>query len=246
MPKTALPEWLLARFVGNERAAVILGDLLEIATTRGRLWFWSAYARTLISLAWRTPLAFLCAYAFSGWIATNGFMIINSLRRHFLWNVHPYYPPAVWRIPLGDSILALWFILPFVLVQYGYRDRLTQLASAVFLLTLPYFSLTGAGINFAGLATAATILAAMCLNTWRRPMVVLAATVAPIVVAIILSPKLWYVLISRGYRFESPQLQRAMTLYRVGELCIAAIVCSFLYRRLLQKKPTDLSTLAIH
>ena len=50
MPKTAVPEWLLARFVGPVRATAILGDLLEISTTRGGLWLWAAYARTLISL----------------------------------------------------------------------------------------------------------------------------------------------------------------------------------------------------
>ena len=35
-----------------------------------------------------------------------------------------------------------------------------------------------------------------------------------------------------------------MVLYRTLELCIMAIVCSFLYRRLLQQKPTDLGTIA--
>ena len=51
-------------------------------------------------------------------------------------------------------------------------DRLSfkaAVASTVaFLLTLPYFSLTGAGINFAGLVTAAIAAAALCLRTWRR------------------------------------------------------------------------------
>ena len=147
MPKTALPEWILARFVGPDCASVILGDLLELSATRGRLWFWIAYTRTLVSLGWRTPVAFLCAYAFSRWIAFGGFVINNSIRRHF--NVHPYYPPSIWHMPLGDSILALWFILPFVVVRFGFRDRLTQLASAVLLLTLSYFSLTWTGTKFA-------------------------------------------------------------------------------------------------
>ena len=76
-------------------------------------------------------------------------------------------------------------------------------------------------------------------------MIVLIATVAPIALAIIATPKLlWYVFRSRGYDFASPQLQRFMTLYRAVELCVAAIVCSFLYSRLLQKKPPDLSTIA--
>jgi hypothetical protein len=38
-----------------------MGDLLEISATRGRHWFWIAYSRTLISLGWRTPVAFVGA-----------------------------------------------------------------------------------------------------------------------------------------------------------------------------------------
>ncbi len=244
MPKTALPEWLLARFVGPSRAAAILGDLLEISNARGKIWFWAAYVRTLISVGWRPPVAFLFAYALHTWIAVVGFSTIYSLRRHFFSHAPAYYPPAIWRIPLGNSLLALWFILPFVIVRFGFRDRLTRVAFALFLLTLPYFSLTGTGVNFAGIAAAATILAALCLRNWRRPVIVLLATVAPIAIAILLSPKVWYIFISRGFQFAGPQLQRFMTLYRVMELCIAVIVCSYLYSRLLQKRPTDLSTIA--
>jgi hypothetical protein len=244
MRKIALSERLLALFVGYDRASVIVGDLFEISTSRGRLWFWAAYIRTLVSVGWRTPVAFLFAYCFSNWIATGGFSVINSLRRYFFRNTPSYYPSAIWHIPLGDFLLALWFILPFVLVRFGPRDRITLLASAIFLLTIPYFSLRQAGIDFAAIAATAIILAAICLRTWRGPMIVLLATVAPVTVAILLSPKVWYVFISRGYSLAGPQLQRYMALYRVIELCVAVVVCSSLYDRLFQKKPADLSTLA--
>lgn len=42
MPKATLAEALLARITGPTRAAAILGDLLELSATRGRLWFWTA------------------------------------------------------------------------------------------------------------------------------------------------------------------------------------------------------------
>ena len=61
--RTAPTEWLLARIAGPNRAAAIMGDLVELSSTRGRLWFWTAYARTLISLGWRTGgSAFILAF----------------------------------------------------------------------------------------------------------------------------------------------------------------------------------------
>jgi hypothetical protein len=247
-------EWLLARLTDPTRAAAIYGDLTEMAASRGRLWFWTAYLRTLVTFGWRTPVAFLTAYAFSTWVAIGAFPTIHSVLRSFyrhvqnkphqaIWNVFNrtvhHTTAHFWQIPLGDSLIALWFILPFVLVRFGLRDRLTQLASAIFLLTIPYFSLDPAAVNFAGLVTAAIILAVLSLRTWRRPMIVLAASVVPIAASIFLSPKVWFVFVSRGYGFNSPQLQWAMALYRAVELCIAAILCSFLYARFLQKKPAE-------
>jgi len=238
MPKTAPTEWLLVRVTDPTRAAVIMGDMTEMAETRGRLWFWMAYARTLVTLGWRAPVAFLLAYAFSTWVAIGAFPTIHSVFRSFYRTVH-HTVAHFWQIPLGDSLIALWFILPFVLVRFGLRDRLTQLASAIFLLTIPYFSLDPVIVNFAGLVTATIILAALSLRTWRRPMIVLAASVVPIAASIFLSPRVWFIFVSRGYGFNSPQLQWAMALYRAVELCIAAILCSFLYARFLQKKPAE-------
>ena len=53
-----LSEALLARLTDPTRAAAIYGDLVELAASRGRAWFWLAYLRTLATLLWRTPTAF--------------------------------------------------------------------------------------------------------------------------------------------------------------------------------------------
>ena len=242
-----LPESILARIAGSDRAAAIYGDLNEMAATRTRLWFWMAYIRTLVTLGWRTPVALLCAYGFSSWIAIAGFPTIRSIFRIIL-GARPRptiaWHDAFWHRPLGDSLLALWFILPFVVVRFGLRDRIAQLTCAIFLLTLPYFRLSPAAVNFAGSVVLGVFLASVCFKTWRRPMIVLAASVAPIAMATVYSRNIWYVLTSRGYGFASPQLQWAMALYRALELCIAAMVCLFLYRRLLQEKPADRGSIA--
>jgi len=224
-----------------------MGDLLEVSASRGRLWFWTAYTRTLIALGWRTPVAFLCAYAFSTWMATGAFPMIRSLvRKHFRDAYHNaprvIFHVSPWHAPLGICLTSLWFILPFVLVRFGLRDRLAQLSCAIFLLTIPYITLLPAGVNFAGLFAIILVAAALSLRAWRRHMIVLAASIAPIAIAtslslkIVLSPKIWYLFLPSGYTLSGPQLQRALHLYRGLELCIAAVVCSYLYRRLLQSK----------
>jgi hypothetical protein len=240
----AIAEWLLARITDPTRAAAIFGDLTEMAATRGPLWFWIAYARTLVSLGWRAPVALICAYICTrhNWIST---VIFGALALfHRIPPNDPAHTGHRSQVPLIYFLIALNLVLPFVLVRFGLRDRLTQLAAAIFLLTIPLYSLTQGGMKIADFATAATVLAALSLPAWRRPMIVLVATAVPVAVATNLWPRLQHLLYSRGYGFTSPQLQWTMALYRTLELCIAVIACSFLYRRLLHKKPTDFSTIA--
>ena len=232
--RTTPAEWLLARLTDPTRASAIMGDLTEMAATRSRLWFWTAYARTLVTLGWRAPVAFVIAYT-----CARSYGLYKSLYASMHWLFHwlpnigtPYrisFWTGFWHVPLQFSLLALWFMLPFILVRFGLRDRLTQLAFAIFLLTVPIFSLTRVGMDFAGLATAIMIVTGLSLRTWRRPMIVLTATLAP--------------LAARGF-VVSEQLERILVLNFKLEICTAAIVCSFLHRRLLQKKPTGLRNIA--
>ncbi|MGP8260994.1 MAG: hypothetical protein ACLQM6_13690 [Acidobacteriaceae bacterium] len=240
----SLPESILSLFAGRERAAAIVGDLTEMAATRGRLWFAAAYVRTLVSLGWRAPVAFLCAYICTrhNWM---GAVIFGSLRLfHRIPPNDPAHTGHRSQFFLVSFLIALNLVLPFVLVRFGLRNRLAQLATAIFLLTIPLYSLTLGGMKITDYAIAATVLAALSLPAWRRPMIVLAATVAPVVVVTSLWPHPEHFLYTRGYGFTTPQLLWIMVLYRTLELCIMAIVCSFLYRRLLQQKPTDLGTIA--
>jgi hypothetical protein len=244
MPKRTAAEALLALFAGRERATAIFGDLTEMAASRGRRWFWTAYLRTLVTFGWRSPVALVCAYICTrhNWL---GAVIFGSLGLFH-------------RIPPNDSahtghrsqfllisfLIALNLVLPFVLVRFGLRNRLAQLATAIFLLTIPLYSLTLEGQKITDYAIAATVLAALSLPAWRRPMIVLAATLAPVAVITSLWPHPEFFLYTRGYGFFTPQMLWFLALYRTLELCITVIACSFLYRLLLQQKPTDLSTIA--
>jgi hypothetical protein len=53
MRRVALAEWILALTVAPDRAATTVGDLVEDASTRGVLWFWSSVLWTALSHLWR-------------------------------------------------------------------------------------------------------------------------------------------------------------------------------------------------
>jgi hypothetical protein len=245
MPKSATiamayAEWVLARLTTPARAAAILGDLLEVSTTRGRLWFWIAYTRTLVSIGWRTPVALVGAFVLSRWTVEALFTTERHLFPHLYGINHHAAPHPIWQTPLWDSLIALVYVLPFVLVRFGLRDRFTQLTLAFFLLTTPFYSLNWVGWDFSGVVTAIMIFAALSLRTWRRPMIVLAGTVAPAAIAQFFAGyALFFFLDYFGVR--SPEWGRAMNLYRAMGICIAALVCSYLYRRLLREKTTDVA-----
>ena len=177
--KSQPTEWFLACFVSHKRASAILGDLLEISTTRGRLWFWIAYIRTLISLGWRVPIAFICAYYFcsSYWSLTARYALM-----HWLFSWVPLagydYDMSFWQLhlmPLVSMLFGLNFLLPFLLVRFGLRDRLTRLASIFFLVSLLASSNRLLLLVPMEILTVIAVILALCLRDWRRPMIVLAA-----------------------------------------------------------------------
>jgi hypothetical protein len=174
MPKTTSPaEALLALIAGPARAAAILGDLTEMAATRGGLWFFAAYARTLVALTWRIVLALL--------VADIGRELMFNLA-----NLYFHVTPPTWRTtdaphllgsmgPLMACIMStLWFALPFAAVRYGVRDRFVRLTfalalgSTVAFLFIPWASLLCAA------ATVALAFTALFSRTWRKPLEVLA------------------------------------------------------------------------
>jgi hypothetical protein len=246
MPRTSFSEALLARITDPTRAAAIMGDLEELSTTRGRLYFWTGYARTLISLTWRTPVAFAA-----------GIVILNLLTSFVeRWIIHH---PTSWRTTLHDTpaifqigpllatlTIPLWFAVPYAIVRYGLRDRFVRLAAAALLLTTGTFLY----IPFASLASAllalAILIAALFSTTWRRPAIVLIATVATgaAAFAAFLSAA------AIGFQFvieyvRIPQFR--LLFWEIAVLTsalIVALVCSRLHRWLLQAPSNRDSALA--
>jgi hypothetical protein len=234
MPRSTFAESILALAAGPTHAAAIYGDLVEMAATRGQLWFVAAYLRTLVSLTWRIVLA----------------LFVADIARQFLFDLFHLYlrhTPAVWRYATGafvdllnssGPLLAcimstLWFALPFALVRYGRRDRFVQLAAAVAVgttvafLAIPWLSL------FSAAATVGLALAALFSTQWRRPVEILAITGAAGLLFIAAASGL---ISATGHAVSThalPAIFRysGMLLFQ-GSLLVIAIVCTRLHRRL--------------
>src|SRR6266702_1495864 len=152
-----------------------MGDLTEMAASQSRLWFWTAYVRTLISLGWRTPVAFVvgCAsltalYRLWGFYLGFYFRHIQFASRA---SAHPYLHEAVFYLALQ-----LWFLVPFAIARYGFGDRLVRLGLPALLMT------TGAMLRvpllspFLATAGIVAVAASLAYTGTRRSAVALVAT----------------------------------------------------------------------
>ena len=240
MPRPAFAESLLALLAGRDRAAAIYGDLTEMAAARGRLWFFAAYIRTLMSLGWRLVVA----------------LFVADIARQFVFDLYHLYmrhTPAVWRdatgsfvdlLNLSGPLLAcimstLWFALPFAAVRYGRRDpfvRLTAVVAAgttITFLAIPWISLLAAA------AMLALACAAFLSSRWRKPIEVLtwtgAAGLLSLAAFTVLSRRFLsqHPVISHGLG-SHPHVVNAMVFSFQGSLLLVAIVCSRVHHWLLR------------
>jgi hypothetical protein len=233
-----LAESLLARLTTADRAAAIYGDLLELAQTRGFFWFWTAYARTIVSLGWRTPVAFLAGYA-AFQLAVSGieFWVLHT---PLAWHTAMRSGPFAAMGPLVAAVpLALWFMLPYGLIRYGLRDRFVLLAgaSALFASVMFFYPSLLSPIPITVLAAVTLVL--LAIPAWRRVVVVLLATVATGTLAAVA------ILFVSGLasHYLSEQLHPGRLIYKsqppwtaidLAALLILAVICSSLHRRLLR------------
>jgi len=176
MPNIRFLEWVLSCFTTRDRAISILGDLLEVAESNGRLWFWTSFARVFFSLAWRKPTALLVAYAIGGTIfafLTNADPLWNEIG----FKVEPSGPIATVAVMIViPSAVALWFLAPYSVLRFGLHDQFTQIAA-------PLFIVTTIGVLFPDLMTTCAvitvvaILSGLFLHSWRRSLIAFCVTV---------------------------------------------------------------------
>lgn len=240
MGETVLAEWILKCAAGAERGSAIYGDLVELAATRDRTWFWTVYTRTLIALIWRTQIAFVIAVA-SVWVMCRVYPMWVQYRLGHLaagWHVNMFFGRvAVVSGPYLNLIaMCLWFALPFAWLAFGRRDGLTRFAGILFLTTLPVWSFREWLLDVSSIATAVVLLAAILSSHWRRPFAILAITCVTGVTAVLLLIRL--LAMSAGRAFVTAPTKGIGWLTITLALAIATVVCCLLHRRLLRERPT--------
>jgi hypothetical protein len=127
MHSALIAEWMIGRFTDQERAASIVGDLVELEPRKGIMWFWFSIARVVFSLAWRRPLAFIAAF-YAGNLAFWALTLAVSGEHA------PHRPPDQWE-PVFRLFSGVGFVACVACInaaiRYGPRDRLARLALAV-------------------------------------------------------------------------------------------------------------------
>jgi hypothetical protein len=227
MPNTSPAEFVLALIAGHDRAAAILGDLTEMAQTRGRLWFFAAYLRTLFTFTWRIVLAFFC-----GSTALIGISVFP------LWF---HRASEEWRfgshlLNLGgplllDVVVSLGFAVPYCLVRYGVRDRLAKLG-----LVLLLFSTLAYLLPWLSLAFIVITAAAIVSRSWRKPMIAIAAIIATGSALQTAVGKVDRVILN-GHEVTQDGFMMVLFYSLIVAMLAAAIICSLLHRWL--RKPAN-------
>ncbi len=129
MHSSSIAEWVVSRFIDRQRAASIVGDLLESKPQKGSIWiwFWFSLARIIVSHGWRWPVGFIAAF-YSGMWALGKFQMV-------LFGVHAAHrPPEYPWEPVFTVLSAFgglsWMVFFYAAVRYGVGDRVTQLGFA--------------------------------------------------------------------------------------------------------------------
>jgi antibiotic biosynthesis monooxygenase (ABM) superfamily enzyme len=155
MRTASTAEWILCRLTTKERAATMVGDLIEGQEKKGLMRFWLSVAGVALSLFWRRPIAFIAAF-YAGMLMFGRLMMevygINALHR----------PPGFWMPVFDVLILAgstLWAVSLYAAIRYGLQERSALLS-----------------IAYAGLVTAVIYL-------WWQPVVLVACIAAALLIA---------------------------------------------------------------
>ena len=157
MLRAHISERLLALFTPRERAAVIVGDLLELHGKRSA--FWLAVAQTTWALSWRTGLGFLlaaCAEFYALFVVCN-------------WAAHPPHGVDSAAVFSGWCFALFTTGAVFSSVRFGVFDATSRLPIALALLAgldLAFWWMPGVRLT----SNAMTVLVVLisCLTRQRR------------------------------------------------------------------------------
>jgi hypothetical protein len=122
----AVVEHVLRLLTSKERATSIIGDLVEVAPQKGTGWVWLSISKILLFLAWRPVLGVIFGLYAGGWV-------FGSFQAQFFGVYAPHRLPHSWIDAFGvitGATTGLIVVLPYAVLRYGVRDRLTVFAAS--------------------------------------------------------------------------------------------------------------------
>jgi cell division protein FtsW (lipid II flippase) len=178
MRNASIAEWTLCRFTNRERAASIVGDLLETKQQKGPLWFWLSFAGVVFSLVWRRPLAFVAALYAGMWSIGAFQMAIVGIRAQHRPPEHPWVPIF---LVLGAAGSALCAMSSYAAIKHGPRDQTARLAFALTGLVTAVVFLWWQPVVLGVCVVATLVLVYLCLLSGERRGYLLTVVVSVVV-----------------------------------------------------------------
>ncbi|HEV2175313.1 MAG TPA: hypothetical protein VGR71_17190 [Nitrospira sp.] len=169
-------EWVIARFTDTDRAASIVGDLLESQLQRGVLWFWLSFVGIVLSLNRQRLAAFFAACVCLRFLRGLPMPVFAPL----VGRPPADQPPEIWQsffVVLGWVGMLLWVVTPYGLLRYGVRDRLAQLALAfcVPITASIYGWRVPACVATSSVLVLIIFISSLTHARWRKPLLVVVA-----------------------------------------------------------------------
>jgi hypothetical protein len=176
MHKASIAEWILCRLTSKDRAASMVGDLVEIGERKGVAWFWLSLAGVALSLTWRRPPAFFAALYAAMWTFAE---FINTADTIYV----RHQPQGFWDHAFGPLIFVgstLWAMFIYAAIRYGASNRTVQVTFiwAGLVTTLIYFWWQPVVLGLCIAAAFVLALASILKSSLRKESLVVLASVA--------------------------------------------------------------------
>jgi hypothetical protein len=186
MREVRIAEFLLCRVMSRERAAALVGDLIESPEHQHVMRFWRCIAGVLFRYGWRSALGLI-----AGFFVT---MRVSSALQMAIFGVHTQHRPDYpWDqfllVPIGLVGMMLAGNFAYSSVKYGVRDRCGQACFGVFAIAaaVTYLWWMPAVVWGSASCMAVAFLAALLHRDGRRLAVVLSVDTVTAVAAYLLA-----------------------------------------------------------
>jgi len=245
MHSDRMAEWLLSRWTRRQRAAAIIGDLLEIREQKGALWYWFALAGAVLRLGWR-PVVATIAGLYAGAYAFSFFQMA-------IWGVQVRHtPPADYAWTPAFSVLSgcgaiMCLVLVYASIRYGIHDRLSQLALVLTALSVPLaWWWWKPPVVAASLASLAVVtLGSLFYRDLRRALPILAAVLGVGLTGGLLTvyaiDRFFLLMAATGHRelLMHPEIGWGIVSLTLITAALMMATCSRLHARLLEKQDPE-------